>query len=257
MGAMTLLSAVRDACDHVQSKPRSVSTRRRSSLKAGIVVVAGARHIDRHVADDPARPGAEHQHAVRKVECLVHVVGDQQGGEAAGLPEPQQLSLQGDTGQRVELAQRLVQQQQRRLVHQRTGQRRPLGHAAGELVGMRPAQRRSGQPVRAQSSTRGSSLRKMPRASRPSATFRQTVRQGNSVGSWKTSARSGSGAVTCRPPDPDRTRGGLLQPGDDPQQGRLAAAARSQQGDERPRRDGEADLLQHRERGALDRKPVG
>ena len=54
-----------------------------------------------------------------------------------------QLGADGQPGARIERRQRLVEEQQRRVPHQRPGQRRPLGLPAGQLAG--PAIGESGQ----------------------------------------------------------------------------------------------------------------
>ena len=59
------------------------------------------------------------------------------------LPQPQHQAVHGDPGQRVERAERLVQQEQAGLADQGPGQRRPLGLAAGQ--GQRPGVRPFGQ----------------------------------------------------------------------------------------------------------------
>ena len=61
-------------------------------------------------------------------------MGDQQAGIALLLPQGDQLPLHADAGKRIQLTQRLIEQQQARFVQQRARQRRTLRHAAGELA---------------------------------------------------------------------------------------------------------------------------
>ena len=68
-------------------------------------------------------------------------MGDQQAGIALLLPQSDQLPLHADAGKGIELAQRLVEQQQTRLIQQRPGQRRTLRHPAGKLARPRFAKR--------------------------------------------------------------------------------------------------------------------
>ena len=59
---------------------------------------------------------------------------------------------------------------------------------------------KSSSPTRRRaSSMRWAWLSSSPRACRPRATLPRTVRQGNSVGSWKTTMREGSGSVMAVP----------------------------------------------------------
>ena len=93
------------------------------------------RHRQRHLPDETARAGRHHPHPVGQRDGLGHVVGDHQHRQAPGalLFEQQlvHLRLQAD----VQRRKGLIQQQQVRLQHQRTRQRRPALHAPRELVG--------------------------------------------------------------------------------------------------------------------------
>ena len=77
---------------------------------------------------------AQHQHAPGQIQCLVDIMGDQKGREVLPFPERDQLGLQGDARQTVQIGERLVQQQDGRLVHESPRQRRTLCHATGKLV---------------------------------------------------------------------------------------------------------------------------
>jgi ABC-type sugar transport system ATPase subunit len=72
-------------------------------------------------------PGGEQQ-------GFLDVVRNENRREAFVAPEREKLGLQGQPRQRVELAQRLVQKKQRGIVDERTCERRPLRHAARELM---------------------------------------------------------------------------------------------------------------------------
>ena len=101
-------------------------------------------------------------------------------------------------------------------------------------------------------STRCRWLFSMPCASRPSATLSQTVRQGNSVGSWNTTTRDGIRSRDRSSSSRSAAGPRRFQARDQPQQGRLAAAGRPEQRDELARLDGEADVVEHRQRGAVE-----
>ena len=79
---------------------------------------------------DARRPLAQHHDAGRHEQRFLDVVRHQQRGEARALPQVHQLGLHGDAGQRIQLAQGLVQDQDARVIDQRARQRRALRHAA-------------------------------------------------------------------------------------------------------------------------------
>src|SRR5450631_4252323 len=60
----------------------------------------------------------QHEHPVRECQRLVHVVGDQQHGGLVALPQRQHQLMHADPGQRVQRAERFVQQQQARIPDQ-------------------------------------------------------------------------------------------------------------------------------------------
>ena len=72
--------------------------------------------------------------AISHVDGFVNVVGDQEHGGAAGLPEVQHLILHAHARERVERAQRLIEQQHLGMINQRPGQGNALGHAAGKMM---------------------------------------------------------------------------------------------------------------------------
>ena len=90
-----------------------------------------ARVLDPPVARDHAEIGQRHR--------LLLVVGDVDEGGADALLDGLQLVLHLAPELEVERAERLVEQQHRRLDHERAGERHALALAAGKLV--RPAPR--------------------------------------------------------------------------------------------------------------------
>ena len=105
-------------------------------------VAPGQHALDRPAWRGPSRPRPaassaiaavlEHQHAVGQRHCLDHVVRDQHGGEPVARPDPRQQVVHLHPGQRVERAERLVEQQQPRPADQGAGQRHALALAAGQ-----------------------------------------------------------------------------------------------------------------------------
>src|SRR5215471_21119195 len=86
------------------------------------------------LADDPARPAAEHHHPGPEPDRLPHVVRDEQHGQLALGTDPVQLVMQQVPGHGVQRAERLVHEQHVGVLGQRPGQRHPLPHATGQLV---------------------------------------------------------------------------------------------------------------------------
>ena len=134
--------------------------------------------------------------------------------------------MQQVAGHRVERAERLVHQQDVGVLGEGPGERDPLAHAAGQLV--RPL---VAEPVEVhrleQRLARGPcarSLRARRAACSARSTLPATVSHGNSADSWNISA----GAAL----DVDGAGGRLVEPGDQVEQGALAAARRADEADE-------------------------
>jgi len=100
---------------------------------------ARARQVDELVQRN--LPVFDQDHAVGQGHGLLHVMGHQKRGEAAGLPQAFDQAVHLDAGQRIERAQGFVEQQQARVVHQGTRQ----GHALA--LAARQACRPFAQPV--------------------------------------------------------------------------------------------------------------
>ena len=100
----------------------------------GVVAVAGVGERDGEVGLDAGGAVADDEDAVGHQQGFFHVVGHEQGGEAAVLPDADQFALHLQPGQAVELAEWLVQDEQAGVVDQGPGQGGPLRHAAGDLV---------------------------------------------------------------------------------------------------------------------------
>src|ERR1700733_15803399 len=89
---------------------------------------------------DASRPSTEHDDTGREKHRLLDIMGHENRGEAFPAPEGHQLLLKRQTRQRVELAERLIKQQQGRIVDERAGKRGALSHAARELMRISPAE---------------------------------------------------------------------------------------------------------------------
>src|SRR6478752_1135047 len=110
-------------------------------LDRATVTGPGSGHLD-DLGDAGSRVGAglpEDDDAVGELECLVDVVGDQQHRGRRGAVDVEQQVLHLHPGQRVEGAERLVEQQQPGPPGQGPGERGALRHAAGDLARAQPA----------------------------------------------------------------------------------------------------------------------
>ena len=110
----------------------------RTALKRGSWLIAlrsrGAAMST--VTEGPSvAPGpAERNDAVGEQDAFVDVVGDQHDGLLVLLPDALDLVLQRGARQRVERAERFVEQQHLRVHRQRARHRDALPHAAGKLA---------------------------------------------------------------------------------------------------------------------------
>jgi hypothetical protein len=98
-----------------------------------VTPVARTRQRDAQITSQP--PFLKHDHPVGKKKRLRDVVGDEQYGAPLATPEVEQQPLHRRARHRVERAERLVQHQQVRLVHECLGQRRSLFLTARENAG--------------------------------------------------------------------------------------------------------------------------
>ena len=150
----------------------------------------------------------------------------------------------------IQRAERLVEQQHRRLDRQRPGQRHPLALAAGELRGQ-PV----GELLQVDQSEQlvdpGTDLRLRPvpdlQSERDVAPHRQVLERRVVLEDEADVAllRRQVGGVDVLDLDPAGV--GLLEAGDDAQEGRLATAGGAEQGRELPGRDAEGDVVERDE----------
>ena len=94
---------------------------------------ARPREIDRDVGDDAAGSRRQDDDAVGDEDRLGDAVGDQDDRGRGPLPQPQQLEVEPLAGQRIERAERLVEQEDLGLERERPGERHPLAGPARQL----------------------------------------------------------------------------------------------------------------------------
>ena len=116
--------------------------------------------------------------------------------------------------------------------HERAGDRDALLLAAGELARPAAPHARRARPSRARARRgRCRSARRQRRRGR-SPTLSATVSQGSSRGSWNTMPTAGCGPAMRLAVEADRAGAGAVEPGDEAQQRRLAAARAADQRDD-------------------------
>src|SRR4051812_44398920 len=112
-----------------------MAERRAAQLdEAGIAPMAGIGKVDGDVGDDARRPRPEDDDALAEIERLLDIMGDEERREAAATPQGDELLLHGEPGEGIELAERLVEEEELRIVDEGARQRHALRHAAGELM---------------------------------------------------------------------------------------------------------------------------
>ena len=174
---------------------------------------------------------------------------DEHDGQALRSRHALDLVVQVVAGHGVERAERLVHEDDPRVLGQAAGQRDALAHAAGELVRtlVAPAVEPHGLE---QLRPRGRGARAWARRASLSAssTFCRAVSQGSRVASWNMKATLPSTSIVPEV--------GLVEPGDEVEQRALAAAGRPDDGDELAGRHVEAHVAAaRRSRPAPDRTP--
>ena len=140
-----------------------------------VLTVVGAAYL---VADDPALLEGDDALAERRDD--LGVVGRHQDGDAE-LVDPQQELEDLPADERVEVAGRLVGDDQARVVDERPGDRRPLLLAARQLVGSWRAWAVSPTSASTRSTAGRISRRGVPVTSRANATFSQTLLVGQQL----------------------------------------------------------------------------
>ncbi len=115
-------------------KPDFVTQARERVRQHGGLAAAIAVDSDLEFLDDPPRPLGHHNDAFGEVHSLVHVVRNQHHGLALLQPKPAQFVLHQFAGLRIKGAERLIEQQNARIVGQRARDRDALFHAARQLA---------------------------------------------------------------------------------------------------------------------------
>ena len=215
-----------------RGRPRSRRGNRATQRERGprVDLLGRADLLDRAVA--------HHRDGLGDAQRLRLVVGDEQRGHPGAGEDLADLLAQAVAQAGVEVRERLVEQDQLRGRRQRPRQRDPLLLAAGELVHGPRRRRRRGRPAR------GPRRRARGRACGRGRSRRCRRRRGGGRGrSPGRPCRSAGSRGRRTRPAPQHVRSpiaispgvGPLEPGDQPQGRRLAAARRPEQGADRAR----------------------
>ena len=212
-----------------------------SAETVGGLDAPGPIGVDDELRRHPAGSAGEQHDAVGQAGGLPHVVGDEQDRGPGLPPDPLELVVQDVAGHGVERAEGLVHEQHVGVLGQRPGQGHPLAHATGQLVGLlvdEPLEAHqleqledpglallAGDAAQAQRQLHVLAHRE-PREQR-----RLLEHEGGLPGAHHLS------------------RGGVLQAGDEVEQGGLAAARRADQADELAGADLQRDPVEGEDRG--------
>ncbi|MNN13011.1 hypothetical protein D3C81_1260270 [compost metagenome] len=177
-------------------------------------------------------------HSIGHGNRFADVVGDQQHGEAMLAPQTFDQLLHLDPGQSVQRAERLIQQQQPWLMDQRPGQGYTLLLATGQR--RRPFIGTIGQADRFQCLQRTWP----PSARQAQANVVDDLLPGQQTRILEHQAGFLAGIGQRRGTCQQLAGAGLVEPCQQAQQGALAAAAATDDGDELPRRDVQVDAFE-------------
>ena len=211
--------------------------RGRSTVMRSVASVnSGARRASRprgrgsaigSISLDAARPRRHHDDAVGEQHRLVDAVRDEHDGLARREPQRLEVDAHLLARQRIERAERLVHQQQRRIVDQRAHDRGALAHAAGQLARIAVGELGEADAARAAPSRARDAAADRRRAARAAAArCRAPCASRAAPGSGTRCRASVCGRVDDAAVDAHLAGGRRMQPRDQPQQRALAAAGR-------------------------------
>ena len=236
--------------------PARPGTTPRSRFIAGEPMNSATKRFARPVVELERRadlldpPGVHHHDLVGHRHRLDLVVGDEDRGGPEPLVQLLDLGAHLHPELGVEVRQRLVEQEHLRVAHDRAPHRHPLALAAGELARVAVELAAVRPRIAAARSTRAatSALSVRAQLQREAHVLRARSCAGRAHSSgtpWRCRARPASRLFTTRSPIRIVPGGDALEPGDHPQQRRLAAARRPDQHRELAVLDVEVDPVDH------------
>src|SRR5919197_2854926 len=217
-----------------------------SKIVVGADIAAQTRAGERRVDDgtDPPGRGVEDEDAVGEDERLIDAVGDEDDRRASARPYRQEVLLQLLARLCVERAEGLVHEDEDGLTHQRARDADPLLHAAGEFMGKvlgegaKPHQLdKVAREIAALGHAHAVDFQRKLHVAHDGAPRQQAEILEHHA---RILARTGNGGAG----DGDAALVRRDQPGGEPQQGRLAASARSQERDQLALTHGRIDAIE-------------
>ncbi len=124
------LHAASSRCDRISAAVPAATAASSASIVRGLGDSIG------DLGHDPTGPRRHHDDAVGDEDRLGDAVGDHHDGRGRALAELEQLEVESFAGQRVERAERLVEEQDLGFEGERAGERHALAHPAGHLPGV-------------------------------------------------------------------------------------------------------------------------
>jgi hypothetical protein len=204
-----------------------------------------ARARERHVDDvgDPAGPGRHDDHAVGEQDRLRDVVRHEHRGGGRALVDTQQLDVEALAGDLVDGGEGLVEEEDLDADHEQAGEGDALLHAAGEVarVGVLEAAEADEVEQRIRLALGRVVQAALEPAGQHRVLERGAPRQQRRLLEHQRDVLPGVGDL-C-PVDRDRPLGERDEPGHEPQQRGLAAAARADEGHELARARAERDVV--------------
>ena len=134
----------------------------RARLGGVAAEVARPRERNGDVGEDAPRPLRHHDDAVAEQHGLVDVVRHEHHRAPVGRPDAEQLALHVPPRLRVERAERLVHQQQRRVHDHRAAYSESLPHSDGQLVRIVVGERREAHALEVRHRARAALVRAPP-----------------------------------------------------------------------------------------------
>jgi len=102
-------------------------------VEDGLAGAIARKRIAKHFGDPRPRAIAHQEDSISKQDCLVHVVGDEEDRLVRRRPDLQQVVLNQPSGERVERAKWLIEQQHLRLDGEGASDAHPLLHSPRQL----------------------------------------------------------------------------------------------------------------------------
>src|SRR6266404_955398 len=191
----------------------------------------------REFGDRPTRPARQQHDALAEPDRLADVVGNEQDRQPGIAPDPLELLVEEVAGDRIERAERLVEQEDSRLLGEGPGERDALAHAAGQLVRPLPGKAREVDEIEEV----GHGLAALPAGDAAEAQGELDIFGGRQPREEGCLLEDECRSVAI---DLDESARGSVQAGDDVEERALAAARGTDEADEAADVDGQVEPVE-------------